>query len=54
MSLATDLTVPCLVHDLNNVFQTLVEAADLLSEDPRWAPVSAAMLRSGRVASLIG
>lgn len=46
MSLATDLTVPCLVHDLNNVFQTLVEAADLLSEDPRWAPVSAAMLRS--------
>jgi signal transduction histidine kinase len=41
-----DLTLPCLIHDLNNVFQTLIEAADLLSHDPRWAPVSAAMLRS--------
>ena len=42
----TDLTLPCLVHDLNNVFQTLVEAADLLSSDPRWASLSAAILRS--------
>ncbi len=41
-----DLTLRCLVHDLNNVFQTLMEAADLLSEDPRWAPVSAAIFRS--------
>ncbi len=41
-----DLTLPCLVHDLNNVFQTLVEAADLLSTDPRWASLSAAILRS--------
>lgn len=41
----TDLTLPCLVHDLNNVFQTLVEAADLLSADPRWAPLSAVILR---------
>jgi signal transduction histidine kinase len=41
-----DLTLPCLVHDLNNVFQTLVEAADLLSTDPRWAALSAAILRS--------
>jgi signal transduction histidine kinase len=46
MNQATDLTLPCLVHDLNNVFQTLVEAADLLSIDPRWAPVSAVILRS--------
>jgi signal transduction histidine kinase len=46
MSQATDLALPCLVHDLNNVFQTLVEAADLLSGDPRWAPVSAVILRS--------
>jgi signal transduction histidine kinase len=46
MNQATDLTLPCLVHDLNNVFQTLVEAADLLSDDPRWAPVSAVILRS--------
>jgi len=43
---ATDLTLPCLVHDLNNVFQTLLEAADLLADDPQWAPVSAAILRS--------
>ena len=43
---AQDLTLPCLVHDLNNVFQTLVEAADLLSSDPRWASLSAAILRS--------
>jgi|ERR1700678_1281750 signal transduction histidine kinase len=46
MDQATDLTLPCFVHDLNNVFQTLVEAADLLSDDPRWAPVSAVILRS--------
>jgi len=41
-----DLTLRCLIHDLNNVFQTLVEAADVLSEDPRWSAVSAAILRS--------
>ena len=28
------------------VFQTLVEAADLLSGDPRWAAISAVILRS--------
>jgi signal transduction histidine kinase len=42
----TDLTLPCMVHDLNNVFQTLLEAADLLSGDPRWAALSAAIVRS--------
>jgi signal transduction histidine kinase len=46
MNQATDLTLPCLVHDLNNVFQTLVEAADLLAVDPQWALVSAVILRS--------
>jgi signal transduction histidine kinase len=46
MNQTTDLTLPCLVHDLNNVFQTLVEAADLLAVDPQWAPVSAVILRS--------
>lgn len=40
------LALPGLLHDLNNIFQTLVDAADLLSEDPRWKPVSAAILRS--------
>jgi len=43
---ATDLTLPGLVHDLNNVFQTLVEAADLLAGDPQWAPISNVILRS--------
>jgi signal transduction histidine kinase len=43
---AGDLTLPCLIHDLNNVFQTLIEAADLLSADPRWASLSAAIFRS--------
>src|SRR5579862_4342023 len=42
----TDLTLPCPIHDLNNVFQTLIEAADLLSTDPRWTPLSGAILRS--------
>jgi len=41
-----DLTLSGLVHDLNNVFQTLVDAADLLSGDPRYAKLSAAILRS--------
>lgn len=41
-----DLTLPGLVHDLNNVFQTLVDAADMLSGDPRWSKLSAAILRS--------
>jgi signal transduction histidine kinase len=41
-----DLDLPGLLHDLNNIFQTLVDAADRLSEDPRWAPLSAAILRS--------
>jgi C4-dicarboxylate-specific signal transduction histidine kinase len=41
-----DLTVSGLIHDLNNVFQTLVDAADRLSTDPRWAPMSAALFRS--------
>ncbi len=41
-----DLTLPCLIHDLNNVFQTLIEAGDLLSTDPQWAELSAVILRS--------
>jgi signal transduction histidine kinase len=41
-----DLKLAGLAHDLNNVFQTLVDSADLLSEDPRWTRVSAAILRS--------
>jgi signal transduction histidine kinase len=50
-----DPALPGLLHDLNNIFQTLVDAADRLSEDARWAPLSAAVLRSverGRRVSL--
>jgi len=46
MTTREDLTLSGLVHDLNNVFQTLVDAADLLSSDPRYAKLSAAILRS--------
>lgn len=42
----SDLTLAGLVHDLNNVFETVSETADLLSEDPRWAQVAAALRRS--------
>lgn len=42
----SDLKLDCLVHDLNNVFQTLAEAADLVGSDPNWSSVSAIMLRS--------
>jgi signal transduction histidine kinase len=46
MKTREDLTLSGLVHDLNNVFQTLVDAADLLSSDPRYAKLSVAILRS--------
>ncbi len=55
MKTRQDLALPGLLHDLNNIFQTLVDAADLLSEDPRWGPLSAAIFRSverGRRVSL--
>lgn len=41
-----DLALPGLIHDLNNVFQTLMDAADTLSADPRWMYLSAAIFRS--------
>ncbi|MDX2153785.1 MAG: HAMP domain-containing sensor histidine kinase [Bryobacteraceae bacterium] len=43
---ATDLNLEGLVHDLNNVFETISEAADLLAGDPNWAPLSATVHRS--------
>jgi signal transduction histidine kinase len=42
----SDLTLAGLVHDLNNVFETISESADLLAGDPEWAHVAAALLRS--------
>jgi len=40
------LILECLVHDLNNVFQTVADAGDMLSRDPKWAPLAAVILRS--------
>src|SRR5450755_1420229 len=41
-----DLQLAGLIHDLNNVFQTIVEAADLLSTDPKWLTLSNTIIRS--------
>ncbi len=41
-----DLTHESLVHDLNNVFETIAEAAELLLADKRWKPLAATLSRS--------
>lgn len=41
-----DLTLPGLVHDLNNVFETISEAAELLAADAQWAALAATITRS--------
>lgn len=46
MNDSRDLTVDGLAHDLNNVFETLVEAADLLADDPKWTELAAVIRRS--------
>ncbi len=38
-----ELAIECLVHDLNNVFQAILEAADVLSGDERWAALARAI-----------
>src|SRR5271168_1827341 len=40
------LTLEGLVHDLNNIFHTLGEGAELLQADPRWAKLASTMQRS--------
>lgn len=45
-SLDPDLTHETLIHDLNNVFETITEAAELLNSDKRWKPLAAALSRS--------
>ncbi len=42
----SDLTRESLIHDLNNVFETITEAAELLSADRRWKPLAATLCRS--------
>src|SRR5581483_5713526 len=41
-----DLTLEGLVHDLNNVFQTIAESAELLNSDPKWARLGNTLQRS--------
>jgi signal transduction histidine kinase len=41
-----DLDLEGLVHDLNNVFETITEAADLLQMDPSWRDLAATIHRS--------
>lgn len=45
-SIDADLTHESLIHDLNNVFETITEAAELLNSDRRWKPLAAALTRS--------
>lgn len=45
MSVA-DLTLEGLIHDLNNVFQTIGESADLLESDPKWQKLAHTLQRS--------
>lgn len=43
---AQDLTLAGLAHDLNNVFGAILEAAELLEQDPQWRSVAGAIRRS--------
>jgi signal transduction histidine kinase len=45
-SLDPDLTHESLIHDLNNVFETITEAAELLRADRRWKPLAATLSRT--------
>src|SRR5271154_578083 len=40
------LSLEGLVHDLNNIFQTLGESAELLQADPQWSKLALTMQRS--------
>lgn len=42
----TDVAIEGLVHDLNNVFTTISDAADLIETDPKWAALAAILQRS--------
>jgi two-component system, cell cycle sensor histidine kinase and response regulator CckA len=43
---AEDFTIEGLVHDLNNVFQTIAETAELLESDPQWKKLAGTLERS--------
>lgn len=41
-----DLTLEGIAHDLNNVFQTIAESAELLAADPKWQRLANTLQRS--------
>lgn len=41
-----DFTLEGLIHDLNNVFQTIQESAELLAPDPKWKRLAGTLERS--------
>ncbi|MBV9082403.1 MAG: sensor histidine kinase [Acidobacteriaceae bacterium] len=45
-SIDSDLTHESLIHDLNNVFETITEIAEMLSTDTHWQPMAATLTRS--------
>jgi signal transduction histidine kinase len=48
MSGDSELTVEGLAHDLNNIFETLSDAADLLGTDSKWTKLASTIRRSVR------
>ena len=46
MSGDSELTVEGLAHDLNNVFETLSEAAEVLATDGKWTKLAKTIQRS--------
>ncbi len=44
--MATDLTAAGLAHDLNNVFETISEAAEVLRSEPKYSRLGATIQRS--------
>lgn len=42
----SDLSHETLVHDLNNIFETITDAAELLASDRRWKSLAATLRRS--------
>jgi signal transduction histidine kinase len=45
-TVTAELTIEGLIHDLNNVFQTIAEIADVLTSDRRWSKLAGTLQRS--------
>ncbi len=51
--MASDLTIAGLAHDLSNVFETIADCSDMLSDDPKQAKLAATIRRSAERGSRI-